>query len=382
MKKFIIITTCLLLVGCQQPLGQELFFEEVPMKWKSSYETIKFDTDDGDLALDEYAINSDNSWYIRDIPKANGQFIVTENKDNIIGKKKVNIVCERCMYYSEFYNIKGETERILYNKIDYDKLRTEKNVIQPSKKELISFLQPKNANAAIAYDNTSNDGSPASVSSVSWSHTVNSGADDFLFVGASGYDTTEADCEGSSATYNSDSMIKVIANISNSTYCRSTAFQLANPDDGSAYTVSITLGGTCTEQGAGAISFTGVDQSSPVEVSDERAAQSASTNMSENSETITDNAWLVAIGCTTESDYAGVNPGTGTTELWQTGMSTADANTVGGYEGPITPPADTTINWTWTGNEYWAIVVIGIKPAGGAPPPAGAVNKQHIYWFD
>src|SRR3990167_10415071 len=81
----------------------------VEMIWLVSYETIAFETSDGDLGLDEYAIADNGTWYIREIPENEGQFTSTTTQP--VGKKLVHIRaqksidnpnCAGCAYYSEF----------------------------------------------------------------------------------------------------------------------------------------------------------------------------------------------------------------------------------------------------------------------------------------
>ncbi len=90
-------------------------------QWVVSYETLAFETENGELGINEYAlVGQSQGWYVRTIPKENGQFEVTENPVDIQGKKLVDVRCEKCAYYDEFIGKNGEKVRILSDKNTYD----------------------------------------------------------------------------------------------------------------------------------------------------------------------------------------------------------------------------------------------------------------------
>ncbi len=76
-------------------------------KWLGGYETLKFDTDDGDIGLDEYCVTT-GGYYIRTKPKDESQFEFVETLDTK-GLKEVHIIKGHC-YYNEFLTADGAND--------------------------------------------------------------------------------------------------------------------------------------------------------------------------------------------------------------------------------------------------------------------------------
>lgn len=228
----------------------------VDMKWEVSYETVGFNTQDMDLGLKEYAVNSDGGWYVRDVEKDKGQFINTDNPKDIEGKNEVKVICEKCVYYSEFIDQNGERVREKQEKVEYDGLRYTKDFPQPKKLKLESVLFGSIANAAVTLDATTTSGNLSNASSASWSHTV-TGSNTGLFVSIAQNDITVADRAVTAITYNSISMTVVASSTTGANTEEINGWYLFSPSTGSN-TVSITLGGTNTRVWANAVSFTDV----------------------------------------------------------------------------------------------------------------------------
>src|SRR3990167_767617 len=91
------------------------------MKWVHSYETVMFDTIDGDLDENEFAKAGENEWYVRKLSKTAGNFETTNDLDDLIDKKEVSVNCEKCAYYAEFSD-SGSIKRVVMEKSDYDGL--------------------------------------------------------------------------------------------------------------------------------------------------------------------------------------------------------------------------------------------------------------------
>lgn len=241
------------------------------MKWVVSYETIMFDTADGDLATDEYAVAGEGEWYVRSAPKNKAQFELTTNAKDIEGKKEVGIrakktpenqACTGCAYYSEFMGRDGQIERVLQQKKEYEDLKTVKNAPQPKKLEFKSLFAPDEVNAAIAFVATSSTGRVANSSGQSFSHTV-SGTDPILFVFPSLNDVTATDRDVTAATYNGDALT-LYTSQSSATIETHFLYRLA-PDSGSN-TVSLTYGGTNSSANTSAMTLSGVRQTSATPV--------------------------------------------------------------------------------------------------------------------
>ena len=79
-------------------------------KWLSSYETILFDTKDGDLDIGDYAPDESGiGYYYRTKPKNQAQFDWTDNASLVKGLHKVKIVADGHAYYDEFLTANGAT---------------------------------------------------------------------------------------------------------------------------------------------------------------------------------------------------------------------------------------------------------------------------------
>lgn len=137
---------------------------------------------------------------------------------------------------------------------------------------------------------------------------------------------------------------------------------LANPPAGTANVVASFGAGQSDQMAVGALSFTGVNLTTPLDV----AVVPTSGNSNTASATITpatDNAWLV--------DVVSVNNGVAITmdalatrvSRWnlQLGGSVTGA---GATLGPVSPAAARTLQWTWGGgNRRWAQIALALRPA-------------------
>lgn len=108
------------------------------LTWLTSYETLKFDTPDGDLHLDEYAVKGDKV-YIRKVPENQGQFFLLGSDDKpfdlateIAGKTQVNILDGQSAYYDEFRMWDRTTLRVPSKKVQYKNLE-KKDSLKPIK---------------------------------------------------------------------------------------------------------------------------------------------------------------------------------------------------------------------------------------------------------
>lgn len=267
-------------------LGGVLGGEEVELKWLSSYETIAFDTMDGDLGLDEYAINPERGWYIRSVAKNIGNFdiipregeTITDAKKEIAEKKLVNISCERCSYYSEFITPKGVVlrERIL-DPNNYKRLADTPNYPQPSKKVPREIFESLETNAAVTF-NASSSKTGSTVSSLSWSHTAGSGSDRLLTVHISYFSATVI---VSSSSYNGV-LLTNVQRAFNGTDQNAYIWRLINPASGS-HTAVVTFSGNVSPVVTVA-DWAGVDQTTPI--SSIKVSTSSASSVSLNVDTV------------------------------------------------------------------------------------------------
>ncbi|CAB4151727.1 hypothetical protein UFOVP594_30 [uncultured Caudovirales phage] len=214
-----------------------------------------------------------------------------------------------------------------------------------------------NAFAAIAYDAVSSfeDGL---ASSLTFSH-VNAG--NIIIVGTGVRDATDADRPVVSVTYNGDALIPIRADDNTTDNIASELWYRVNPDIGT-FNVVVTFTNTTTTAGAGAISLSGVDTSSPIDAQNGTTGSSAASSV--NVVTVADNAWIVDTATTTEISSSDITPtGTGKSEKYEISLTSDNVN--GGTIGPVTPAGSTATGWSWTGTEGWSISAVSLKPDTG-----------------
>jgi len=354
---------------------------EYKNKWLGSYETLKFDTADGDLDFGQYAVVEGGD-LVRTKPKNEAQFEFVDENYDVSDLNEVKIIEGEHCYYDEFLTAKGAEAvwaeipkempaggiiRIRSNGKKYwDTARIE-NYPQPEKIEQVEKLpppeppQPHNKPHSIAFDATSNSGLKSLVSSYSWSHTTGSGDDRLLVVGHS--HITTSDRTVSNITYNGNAMTLVRTDFRSATnYPRSALYYLINPDSGSK-TVAVTLSGSISKCAGGAITYTGAAQTGQPDA--DNGANGSSTSPSVAVTTTEDNCWVVSVVSATQSLSACAN-----TQRWN--VSLAWSHGLGGSdEGPKTPAGSQTMSWTLSFSAYWAISAASFAPVaeGGLSIP-------------
>jgi len=206
------------------------------------------------------------------------------------------------------------------------------------------LVVPSSAFAAIAFD-AETQGSAGGTGALTLSHTI-TGADPFL-VGVVQTD----DVSSFTATWNGTSMTQ-IESASDGAGNEIYMFYLAAPSTGT-HDLVYTKTGSGSARGF-ALSYTGVDQSTPLDAHTFHSAGTGSTHTS----TITvvgANTWLVG---GVASDGGAPSAGTGTTQRGtNVGFSgVADSNgTVGTGSQAL----------EWTGSQPWESVIISITPSAG-----------------
>lgn len=216
---------------------------------------------------------------------------------------------------------------------------------------------------AIAFD-ASATGIATDVSSLTFSMTVASGSDRALLVSFGYYNRSRS---ATGVTFNGDALTKLRRYDNGSAAATSEIWYLAAPDVGT-YNVVITLDaatGSGVEFVGTALSFTGVDQTTPLEADNGgTVVTGAHTAHSGSVTTVTANAWVVdhllyifvldastSVGGQTEQSHIyGTNIGLETST-----------------RGPIATPASESAGWTFT-NPGAATnqIVYSLKPASAA----------------
>lgn len=364
-------------VGIGLTLAATVPVNPVPMQWLVSYETIAFNTPNGDLALDEYAVAGDGEWYVRESVHKN--FVVTTTEPK--GKTLVTLRCEKCAYYSIFRTHDGMLLRVPLAAKTYTDLALVKNAQRPNRTELLPLLSPAMADAAIAFDG----GSEASasdvtlVSSISWSHTVTSNTNGLISVATAATDGTDADRPVSGVTYNADALTVVREDDDALNNITTGIWRLVTPDTGTN-TATITFTGTCNVVMGAAVSLTGVDQVTPVDNSNTLAG---SEPVAPAVVTVADNAWGHDSSLSNQAVGAAYSDGGAQTALVAGFESTAFAYS-SGYSGPLTPAGTMTHTWSCSGascgSAEFIATIVSYDPAVAAGG-GGAGGEEFFIQF-
>lgn len=336
------------------------------MDWIRSYETLAFDTSDGDLGMNDYAIygikhNGNPIYLVRTHPKDDRQWEITSRDEDILGKTEVDIVCDACKHYSEFRGKRGEVIRVPMASSEYERIKL-KDELPPQMSERlpIGSILVNEARAAIAFDATSNSGIVETATSASFSHT-STGSNLIMILGFGGTEPSGGctSCDVTAATYNGDAITSIRRD--EATAVGDTAaeimYRLA-PDTGGSYTVSVTLAGNVAEFEVGVITLTGANQVAPEANS---ASDGDGTAVNNSVTTITDNAWTISNAVHWDSTAMT----TARDSRWSASIGFGSYS--GSSHGPVSPAAATAMNWTASISEEWVNQALSIAPAAGAP---------------
>ena len=206
--------------------------------------------------------------------------------------------------------------------------------------------------SVVAFDATANS-LCTSCTSLTFALTT-SGSDRLLIVGAGWGDTTGSI---TGVTYNSVALTSVTV-VNNSSDANSHMWQLIAPNTG-ANNVVISASETMSELVGGAVTFTGVDQTTPL--------GTAATN-SGNSTTIT-----VTVSSATDEiviDAMAFGNTGATVDASQTARWDRDGSVLTSGGGSTEAGAASTVmSWSLPGGGRWATIGVGVKPvsAGAAP---------------
>ena len=186
-----------------------------------------------------------------------------------------------------------------------------------------------------------------------WSHTC-AGSDRVLLVGISYYDSGDT---VSAITYNSVAMTVVPSStVSNGQYTVS-FYRLIAPATGSN-TVSITFTGNVFDFKAGSVSFTGADQTTPLGTAVTATGSSTTPSVTVTSATgeiVLDTLVIVHSGTlTVDGSQAQRWNGTGGFGFIKGGGSTEAG------------ASSTTMSWSNSTSQNWAIVGVPVKPVAAA----------------
>jgi hypothetical protein len=192
---------------------------------------------------------------------------------------------------------------------------------------------------AIVLDATSK-GSATSTSPLQWNHTC-TGSNLVLIVGVNvcvSVPNSNADC--SSVTYNGVNLTLLGSKRSNG-IVQASLWYLLNPATGSN-AISIDFSGTDARSDAGAVSWTGVAQSSQPDAV--AGNTGSSTNPSLTVTTVADNCWVIGVECSAGTPT--VTAGLTSRQSLSTGNTILSRGNLQDTNGVKTPAGDQTVNWT------------------------------------
>jgi hypothetical protein len=326
------------------------------MEWVRSYSTIQVDTLDGDIGMNEFAVQ-EGKYYYRETPKEEALFLSTTSSRITIGRKEVRII--GTAYYDEFRSRSGKIARTPANSDAFKALQTIPNASKPTRSENISVLSPLTSEGAVAYDAASSV-LIAGVGSISFNHTAAANAT--LVVGVSVQDGALADRKINTCTYNAVSMFLTTKHDDATNQISAYLFELHNPSSG-VNAIFCMLndqeGALPTDGSVIGISLTGADPDLPVEAFATSSATSDTASLSIT--TVSSGSMLIDFMLTFETEASDITPG-GTDHTERVEISQTSENHNGGTMGPVSPAGTATPTWTWTGSEVWLQIGLAAKP--------------------
>ena len=217
------------------------------------------------------------------------------------------------------------------------------------------------ASTAVNCDSIALDASssctPVDNTSATWSHTT-SGANRVLIVGVIIRNSSSETV--TSVTYSGVAMSLVAAQ-SNGTSVRAELWQLVAPQTGAHNIVATIAPGTA--MACGAMSFTGVNQTTPIDATNSNTGTSATPTVTVT--TVTNHAWLVDTLAFRSSGTPG-NPtgtaGSGQTQRWSGYFEADPVRGKGSSEGPQASAGGVVMDWNLSASVDWAIAGAALKP--------------------
>jgi hypothetical protein len=347
-------------------------------KWLVSYETLLFNTPDGDLDVGQYALDGNGTgYYVRIQPKTEANFQHVSLKYDVSGLSLVNIIPGHA-YYDEFLTAAGQKAisespfsplppGSIVRRADPSqwqlKMRGVKDAVQPSRIEKVDALPPilpiksilgdtsLAGHHSIGFDAASGSGRQLSVSSYSWSHTC-TGDNLLLVFGDSHNNGSDTDRTVTGVTYNGVAMTLIRSDLGSATSFRdrTTLFYLIAPASGS-HTVAVTLSGTVDDANGGVMSYTGARQNNQPD--SHNGATGTGVLATVDVTTLYDNCWVVDVVY-----LRGAFGACGNTSRWaDSGAGEAGADT----NGVVHPAGAQTMSWA-QGSGLWVISAASFAP--------------------
>lgn len=220
---------------------------------------------------------------------------------------------------------------------------------------LLAIFAGGPALAAILTDSVSSAQGNAT-RTLTWSHTVGAGPDRVLVVGVSNHANTPV----RGVTYGGAPLAPIVSRAGGGNNTRVSLFILVAPATGTADVV-VTLSGTEDVVG-GAVSFTGVEQGTPV--GDSGTARGTGTLASVTIASAPGEVVVDAVAA--RGNGMLITVGGGQAQLWNRATGTWGTDIIGG--GSTEPgAASVTMSWTLSVSRSWAIGAASLRPARVVP---------------
>ncbi len=229
---------------------------------------------------------------------------------------------------------------------------------------LLAILAARPAVGAILVDSVSSAQGNATTN-LTWSHTVGAGPDRALVVGVSNSSNSQV----RRVTYGGTPLTLIVSRVGGGGNTRVSLWILVAPPSGPA-DVAVTLNGA-EDIAAGAVSFTGVEQGTPVGGSASRRGTStlASVTIASAPEE------LVVDAVAARGNALTITPGAGQSQFWNFGTGGGGNDVIGGAS---TEPgaASVTMSWTLAASRSWAIGAARLRPARVVPDAAIKLGSE------
>lgn len=149
-----------------------------PMEYVLSQEIAAMQTADGDLDLDEYVVlgkdtiipakqldhTAETLYLIRTVPKDEGQWTISKNPQDIVGKTEVQLACDGCLHYSLYRRKDGSFYRKIIPAQTYNKFRYEAGYKAEVENEVVLLGRARATPAFVAGGIVDNAGAATSIS--------------------------------------------------------------------------------------------------------------------------------------------------------------------------------------------------------------------------
>lgn len=230
-----------------------------------------------------------------------------------------------------------------------------------------TFTLGSQETAHLDFDAASNSGYHSSTSLYSWDHTC-SGSNRFLAVDVA---LLSVGSTISSVAYNGNALTLIVERQTVTALGRIACYGIIAPDAGT-HTITVTLSGSAAISAGLAVSYVGVDQTTPTEGADSNQATNVgAADATVDITTSTDQDWIHAALATSDGDVTANQ--TPRNEVNGAGGSGADED-----EANLSP-STWTVSYTDVGAlATWAIAAYGLRNVQPPPPPPSSAPGRQL----